>query len=83
MEVFPSLHLTSQSDEEEDLASDGLMAEEADVQLDAVFHVIHLDDGSSHMTLSDKAPVPTCQPQPIPVAAPAESASTELILKTT
>jgi len=83
MEVFPSLHLTSQSDEEEDSASDGLMAEEADVQLDAVFCMIRLDNGSSHMMLSNKAPVPACQPQPIPVAAPAESASTELISKMT
>ena len=85
VEVFPSLCLASnpQSDEEDDSASDGLVAEDADAELDAVFHAIRLDDGSSCTTLSDKVPMPARQPQPIAVEAPAGSASTELIPTTT
>ena len=69
VEVFPSLCLTSnpQSDEEEDSASNGLVAEDADTELDAVFHMICLDDGSSHTMLSDEAPMPALQPQPTSV----------------
>ena len=87
VEVFPSLYLASnpQSDEEGDSASDGLVAEDADAELDSVFRAIRLDDGSSRTMLSDKAPdVPVLQPQPISVAAPgSESASTELTPTTT
>ena len=81
VEVFPSLRLASnpQSDEEEDSASDGLVAEDADAELDAVFRAIRLDDGSSRTMLSDEAPVPALQPQPTSVVMPAGSASAELI----
>jgi hypothetical protein len=48
-----------QRDEEEDLASDGLIAEEANTELDAIFRAIRLYGGSSHMMLSNKVPVAT------------------------
>jgi hypothetical protein len=72
-----------QRDEEEDLASDGLIAEEANTELDAIFRAICLYGGSSHMMLSNKVPVATLWPQPVFVVEPAGFISTELTWITT